>query len=78
MMARESRLVLLRTSIRSRGPKTVYSAFLYYAEFRRYSPGFAAHKFKAIFGTWPRYQDRGPAIEVMQDEVTEWLSMQKR
>ncbi len=41
-------------SVRELGPQAVFSQLLWIAHEREYKDGWAAHKYKEIWGTWPR------------------------
>jgi hypothetical protein len=59
------------------GPATVYAGLLHYAQTRNYKPGWAAHSFKEIFGTWPRPQDRAEPKALPNLLIEEWAAGRK-
>lgn len=59
------------------GPRAVYAGLLMYARKKNYNPGWAAHAFREIYGTWPRPQDR--RVEPEENFlIDEWASGRKR
>jgi hypothetical protein len=59
------------------GPSAVYAGLLHNAQSRNYNPGWAAHSFKEIFGTWPRQQDRKVAPKE-SFLIEEWAATRQR
>jgi len=61
------------------GPPVVYAGLLHYAQTRNYKPGWAAHSFREIFGTWPRSQDRKVVPKEFPDLlIEEWAATRQR
>jgi hypothetical protein len=61
------------------GPPAVYAGLLHYAQTRNYKPGWAAHSFREIFGTWPRPQDRKVEPKELPDFlIEEWAATRQR
>ena len=61
------------------GPAATYSGLLHYAQAKNYNPGWAAHSFKEIFGTWPRPQDRKAEPTPLPNFlIDEWAASHKR
>jgi hypothetical protein len=61
------------------GPAATYAGLLHYAQTKNYNPGWAAHSFKEIFGTWPRPQDRkGEARPLPDFLIEEWAARRNR
>jgi hypothetical protein len=61
------------------GPAATYAGLLHYAQTKNYNPGWAAHSFREIFGTWPRPQDRKAEATAPPDFlIEEWAARRKR
>ena len=61
------------------GPAATYAGLLHYAQAKNYNPGWAAHSFKEIFGTWPRPQDRKAEPTPLPNFlIDEWAASHKR
>lgn len=61
------------------GPSAVYAGLLMYGRTRNYDPGWAAHAFREIYGTWPRPQDRRVEPKALPNFlVEEWAAGRKR
>jgi hypothetical protein len=67
------------------GPSAVYAGLLMYAQTHHkrdgspYDPGWAAHSFKEIYGTWPRPQDRRVEPKALPNFlIEEWAAGRKR
>jgi hypothetical protein len=61
------------------GPRSVYAGLLMYARTKKYNPGWAAHAFKEIYGTWPRPQDRRVEPQALPNFlIEEWAARRKR
>lgn len=75
---RDNSTDVLLQDIRRLGPRVVYGGLLWYARFRGWKEGWAAHAFKEIFGTWPRPQDRGEPICMIGTELEEWVVRRKK
>jgi hypothetical protein len=57
------------------GPSTVYGGLLAYALNKGWHRGWAYHAFKEIFGTPPRWRDRGPPVVLQDFLIEEWAAM---
>jgi hypothetical protein len=67
------------------GPRAVYAGLLMYAQTHHkrdgspYDPGWAAHAFREIYGTWPRSQDRNVEPKALPNYlIEEWTAGRKR
>jgi hypothetical protein len=61
------------------GPRAVYAGLLMYAQVKNYDPGWAAHAFREIYGTWPRPQDRKVEPKALPNFlIEEWAAGRKR
>jgi hypothetical protein len=61
------------------GPRAVYAGLLMYAQARHYDPGWAAHCFKEIYGSWPQGSDRHVKPEALPNYLIEkWAVTRKR
>ena len=61
------------------GPAATYAGLLHYAQTKNYNPGWAAHSFKKIFGTWPRPQDRKAEPTPLPNFlIDEWAARRER
>jgi hypothetical protein len=61
------------------GPAAIYAGLLHYAQTKNYNPGWAAHSFKKIFGTWPRPQDRKAEPTPLPNFlIDEWAARRER
>jgi hypothetical protein len=68
-------LVALR--LRCHSPRAVYAGLLWVREHRGHKAGWAAHKFRGIFGKWPRPQSRvEPAAP--SNDLIEWLGIERK
>jgi hypothetical protein len=59
------------------GPAATYAGLLHYALAKNYNPGWAAHSFREIFGTWPRPQDRVGPKPLPGFLIEEWVAGRK-
>ncbi len=68
-------LVILR--LRQSKPRETYAGLLHVKADKGYSIGWVAHKFKEIFGGWPRPQ---AAVEPQEpsEDLREWLGIERR
>jgi len=61
------------------GPRAVYAGLLMYAQVQKYDPGWAAHAFREIYGTWPRSSDRKVEPKGLPNFlIEEWAAGRKR
>jgi len=60
------------------GPAATYAGLLHYAQAKNYKPGWAAHSFKEIFGTWPHPQDRIAPKALPNFLIDEWAARRER
>lgn len=76
MYKRISRAELGFRRLKASDPRQVYAGLLWVVRLKGQKRGFAAHKFKAIFGDWPRFGQVEPA-EPNSDLLT-WLERERR
>ena len=61
------------------GPRAVYAGLLMYEQTRGYDPGWAAHTFRELYGTWPRPEDRNVEPKALPNFlIEEWAVSRKR
>ena len=74
---RISRAELVFRRLKASDRHQVYAGLLWIVRLKGRKRGFAAHKFKAIFGDWPRFGDRVQPVEPTSDLLT-WLERERR
>jgi hypothetical protein len=66
-------------SIRRRyEPKQVHGGLLWYARLRHWKDGWAAYAFKEIYGAWPRDDQKGEPICILDTDLEQWCWARKR
>ena len=69
----------LQERVLAYGPHDVYCGLLVIQERRHYSEKFALAVFKDLYGTWPRWCDKGEPTELPEiGLMEEWLATRKR
>ncbi len=68
---------LITLRLRQSKPRETYAGLLHVKADKGYSNGWVAHKFKEIFGGWPRPQ---AAVEPQEpsEDLREWLGIERR
>lgn len=63
--------------VKAKGPRVIYSGLLWLAQNRNFKPGWVAHKFKEIFGKWPR-PTTPVSPEPPESILVEWLGIERK
>lgn len=64
--------------VRQYSPQEVYGALLWYADFMKWQPGWAAHCFKEIYGTWPKDNERGDQMVCIGTVIEKWIAQRPK
>ena len=75
-MKRISRAELVFRRLKSSDPQQVYAGLLWIVRLKGRKLGFAAHKFKAIFGHWPKFGKIEP--QHPNSDLLTWLARERR
>ena len=71
-----SRNGFIELEVKNGDPRQTYAGLLWVAESKGYKHGWVSHKFRAIFGKWPRPQSKVEPV-VPSRELREWLGIMK-
>jgi hypothetical protein len=74
---RITRAELVFRRLKASDPKTTYAGLLAWANTKGFKDGWVAHKFKAIYGKWPKPRERVLPEEPSSDLAT-WLGNERR
>ena len=77
MFRRVSRAELVFKRLQASEPQKTYAGLLWVCRDRDRKPGWASHKFKAIYGDWPKFKDR-PEPEPPSSDLATWLERERR
>jgi len=65
---------LIELKVKNGDPRETYAGLLWIAQHKGYKWGWVCHKFRAIFGKWPRPQSKVDPVEPKL-ELREWLGI---
>src|SRR5690242_10146747 len=76
MFRRVSRPQLILMRLKAQEPAAVFAQLMWIVNAKGYSPGYAKHKHKEIFGDWPAFEYVEPVIP--SSDLRCWIENERR